>query len=67
MQIKLDGSEQNAWGLADTHGNVILTEICADSDAARTLLKTMRIRQPHRPEMRVVPITIAIRKTRGAP
>ena len=67
MQVKTDGSEQSAWGLADAHGNINLAEICADSDAARTLLKTMRIRQPHRPEMRVVPITIAIRKSRGTP
>lgn len=67
MQIKLEGSEQYVWGLADAHGTVSLTEICADSDAARTLLKAMRVRQPHRPEMRVVPITIAIRKTRGTP
>ena len=66
MQVKPDGTRYEAWAIADAEGRVSLAEVCSDSDAARTLLKVMRMRQPHRRDMRAVPVTVSIRVKSGS-
>ncbi len=63
MQLKPDGQRQRAWGLADAEGYVTLAEVCESAEAARALLRVLRIRQPHRRDMRVVELTITTRQT----
>lgn len=66
MLVYTDGLEWAGWALREQGGDQLnLAHVCDTEAAANELRKQMRIRQPHKPAMDVVPVRITVTEVKS--